>query len=206
MGKSKKKSAADSTPEQDIILAALPDIIFDGWTMAVLERAVQKTGHDKAALSRLFPRGLRDAISCFCDMADQAMLAEMARHDLEKMRIRDRVALGVRARLEFLAPHREAVRRMISWLAPPSRALLGTRLVWRTADRIWWTAGDTATDYNHYTKRILLSGVLGSTTLYWLGDNSKDFADSRAFLERRIDNVLKIGQKLGGKRKKPAAA
>lgn len=205
MTKRKKQASTKNSPEREIILAALDDIVFEGWTMAVLERAAQKIGHDKTALSRFFPRGLRDAVTCFSNMADDAMLAQMNRSDLEKMRIRDRVTLGVRARLEFLTPHREATRQMVSWLSPPTRAFLAARLVWRTADRIWWKAGDTATDYNHYTKRILLSGVLGSTTLYWLGDNSKGFADSWAFLDRRIDNVLKLGQKLGGKRPKKAA-
>lgn len=205
MSRKQKKTGAETTPERAIILTALDDIAFEGWTMTALERAAQKLGHDKAVLARLFPRGLRDAAACFSDMADDALLAEMDRRDLEKMRIRDRVTLGVRARLEFLAPHREAVRQMTTWLTPPPRALLAARLVWRTADRIWWKAGDRATDYNHYTKRILLSGVLASTTLHWLGDGSKGFADSWAFLDRRIDNVLKLGQKLGGKRKKRAA-
>jgi len=62
---------------------------------------------------------------------------------------------------------------------------------------VW--AGDTATDFNFYTKRLLLSGVLGSTTLYWLEDRSPGGVDTHGFLDRRLADVLalpKLGERL----------
>jgi ubiquinone biosynthesis protein COQ9 len=74
----------------------------------------------------------------------------------------------------------------------PQNALAAGRLAWRSADRIWRVAGDTATDYNHYTKRTILIGVYGSTTLVFLDDESDDMAVTRAFLARRIDDVMRF--------------
>jgi ubiquinone biosynthesis protein COQ9 len=103
----------------------------------------------------------------------------------------------VRARLEQLAPHREAVRRALSYLALPQNAALGAKCLYRTVDAIWYAAGDTATDYNFYTKRLLLAGVYSSTVLFWLNDKSEGYAETWAFLDRRIAEVVKLGGALG---------
>jgi len=108
------------------------------------------------------------------------------------MKIRERVAFGVRRRLELVADEREAVRRGVALLALPVYAAEGARAVWHTADVIWTALGDTSTDYNWYSKRAILSGVYSSTVLYWLGDESEGFSDTWAFLDRRIEDVMRI--------------
>ena len=117
--------------------------------------------------------------------------------DLESLKVRERVSLAVQTRLGLMLPHREAIRRGLSFLALPQNAALGTQLLWRTADAIWWAAGDSATDHNYYSKRTLLVGVYSSTLLVWLDDQSEEQSDSKAFLERRIDGALKIGFRFG---------
>ena len=67
-------------------------------------------------------------------------------------------------------------------------------MIWQTADIIWEWAGDTATDYNRYTKRGLLVTVIGSTTFYWLTKSDASMEDVDQFLRARIENVLKVGQ------------
>ena len=63
---------------------------------------------------------------------------------------------------------------------------------WRTADVMWRIAGDTSTDYNHYTKRLMLGGVYSSTLLVWLDDQTPGFSETASFLDRRIDDVMRI--------------
>jgi len=118
------------------------------------------------------------------------MLARLAETDLEALRYRDRVALAVRLRLEAVDP--ELVRRGAALFALPQHGGLGARLVWDTADAIWGALGDSSRDYNWYTKRATLSGVYSATALYWLGDQSPEHADTWAFLDRRIEGVLKF--------------
>ncbi|MGH6922054.1 MAG: COQ9 family protein, partial [Geminicoccaceae bacterium] len=104
-----------------------------------------------------------------------------------------RIATLVRARLEALAPHREAMRRAVAARLLPSNALAGCASLWRTVDLMWSIAGDKAEDYNYYTKRSLLAAVWTSTFLFWLEDRSDGFRDSWAFLDRRIGDVMQIG-------------
>jgi ubiquinone biosynthesis protein COQ9 len=108
------------------------------------------------------------------------------------MRMRERIAHCVRRRIELVAEHREAVRRGAALLALPLYAPEGAKLVWETADTIWNACGDTATDYNWYTKRMSLGGIYSATMLYWLGDASPNHANSWAFLDRRIDEVMRF--------------
>jgi ubiquinone biosynthesis protein COQ9 len=111
---------------------------------------------------------------------------------MAKLKIREKIRALVWQRLETMGPAREAVRRAIAILAMPQNLPLALRISWRTADLMWRLAGDTSTDFNHYTKRITLGGVYGSTLLVWLDDQSEGWSGTSAFLDRRIDDVMKF--------------
>lgn len=191
----KTGAAADIRPA--LLLAALPDVAFDGWHENLLADAARRAGIDTEAAEDAFPDGTRGLALYFSEWADEEMRKKLAREKLADMRVRDRVARGVEIRLEILTPWKAAVSSALSYLGTPPGGLLLPAHVWRTADIIWQAAGDTATDYNRYTKRFLLSGVITATILYWLGDDSEDHADTRTFLARRIDNVMKVGKASG---------
>ena len=195
----KKKSTPPSVDaaRDAILLAALPDVPFDGWTPQLLARACAKANVDEATCSDLFPNGINSLLAHFSNWADRTCEERLRKADLTSLRIRDRIALGVRTRLEILEPFKPAVSAALGHAVDPRMALQMPHTVWRTADRLWWMAGDTATDWNHYSKRALLSGVLTSTGLYWLSDTSDDHADTWDFLDRRIDNVMTLGKGIG---------
>ena len=173
-----------------VLNAALPEIAFDGWSEDVLARAGKAAGIDDNSLHLAFSGGVGDLIAAFSKSGDAAMLAALEAPG--DMKIRDRIRHGVRVRLEADADHREAARRAAGWLSLPGRQSLSGRLVYATADHIWHWAGDTATDHNHYSKRLILSGVLGATRLVWFGDESDGNEKSWAFLDRRIENVMQF--------------
>jgi ubiquinone biosynthesis protein COQ9 len=176
--------------KDSLIMAMLPDVAFDGWSLLTLHAAARRLGMPEAEAETLFPRGAADMVAQFSDWADRRMLE--AAEGLEGMRVRERISTLMRARLAVLEPHREAVRRGLSVLALPQNAALGARLLYYTVDSAWYAAGDRATDWNFYTKRTLLAGVVASTMLYWLDDRSPGAADTLAFLERRLDDAMRI--------------
>ncbi len=189
--------ANNETIKDKIIESALPDVPFDGWTAEVLERAAIAAGYEAAMVTAVFPKGVKDAVIYFSHWADKQMLDALKKTDPASLKVRERIALAVRVKFERLEPYREAERLAIAYWMRPFRKFEGARLVWKTADVIWDWAGDTATDYNHYTKRALLSGVLTATALFWLNDHSAGQKDSWAFLDRRIENVLSVGKIVG---------
>ena len=185
-----------------IIDATLPHVPFDGWMQGALQQGAVDAGHDKVMALRVFPGGPIEAVEYWSQFADRRMLAALEGRDLAAMKVRERIAAAIRARLEQTAAHREAVRRALALLALPLNAGKAPALLWRTVDAIWYAAGDTATDFNYYTKRGLLAGVYSATVLYWLEDRSEGFADTWSFLDRRIADVMRVPQALGaiGKR------
>lgn len=193
----KKTSDPTLKMRDEILECALPDIVFSGWTEELLFQAVRDAGYEERYAWAVFPAGVADMVDHFADWADRKMLASLSEIDPETLRVRDRIARAVMARIEVLAPHKEAARLAMAYWGLPLRTQGGARALWRTADRIWMWAGDTATDYNRYTKRTLLSGVISATFLAWFDDKERDDDALALFLERRIENILKIGRFFG---------
>ncbi len=182
----------------EIIAHALPIAPFEGWTVSALQQAAENAGYKKTDVIRVFPGGAIEAADMFSHLGDEKMLEALQNYSLDAMKIRDRIATAVRVRLSAHETHREALRKIAALHAMPFYAGHGLRCLYDTVDAIWRAAGDTSTDFNFYTKRLLLAGVYSSTLLYWLNDKSAGHAASWAFLGRRIENVMQI-QKIKGK-------
>lgn len=191
--------AAERLAQQraSLLDAALRHVPFDGWTWTAIDAGARDLALAPGEAQRLFPGGPQALIRAFSADGDRRMLEALEKLDLDSMKVREKVAAGVRARLEAVTAHREAVRSGLAFFALPQNAAAGLSCLYRTVDAIWYAAGDRATDYNFYTKRALLAGVYSSTLVYWLNDKSEDFAATWGFLDRRIAEVLKVAGSLG---------
>ncbi len=182
--------------------AALSHVPFDGWSEATFRAAVTDTGADMAAARAVCPRGAVDLALAYHRRGDDEMRRRIRAAKVEDMRFRDRVATAVRLRIEAITD-KEAVRRGSALFTLPQHAADGARAIWGTADAIWEALGDVSDDYNWYTKRATLSAVYGATVLYWLGDDSPEARDTWAFLDRRIEDVMRIEKVKAEVRKNP---
>jgi ubiquinone biosynthesis protein COQ9 len=168
------------------------EAVFDGWTPAARDAAASAQGVEPGLAQLAFDQGAMDMIEAWISHIDAQMIEAFPPERIAAMKIRERITALVAFRFEAVAHQREALRRATAILALPSNLGRAAKLSWRTADLMWRLAGDTATDYNHYSKRMILSGVYGSTLMAFLDDESADFADTHAFLGRRIDNVMQF--------------
>ena len=186
---------AAQTTQYQLIEAVLNHIPFDGWSEASLKMAAADCGVSEAELTTLFPAGIADAIAAYGAWADEKMKAAfLDRYEAEfsVMPVHIKMRTLILIRLEQAAPHKEVVRRTMAVLARPQHAKLAAKLLYDTVDVMWRTAGDTATDYNFYTKRATLSAVYSATLLAFLADNSADMAKTEAFLDRRLADIARI--------------
>lgn len=174
-----------------LIDAALPHVAFDGWSERTFRAALADSGIDPGLAATHCPNRALDLAMAAHRRGDRAMQAELKRRDLSALKFREKVAEAVRIRLE-VAGDREVVRRGTTLFSLPQNAARGAKLIWETADAIWTALGDSSEDVNWYTKRATLSGVYSATVLYWLGDMSQGHADTWAFLDRRIEDVMRI--------------
>ncbi|UUL82035.1 COQ9 family protein [Sphingomonas qomolangmaensis] len=185
----------DATLEE--IRAALaariaPNAAFDGWTQAAVDATAAQIGVDPDIARLAFREGAVDMIDAWFAQIDRRMLEAVPADRLAAIKIRQRIAALVEARLDALAPDREALRRAVAILAMPQNVGRAARLGWRSTDLMWRLAGDTATDYNHYTKRAILGGVYAATISVFLNDDSEGHVETRAFLGRRIDGIMRF--------------
>ena len=170
-----------------LVAAMLPHVAFDGWSSTALAAAARDIGADPDIAALAVP-DVTAMLTLWVAHANAGMAEAMA--GSHNMKIRDRIRMALVTRLE--QGDREVTRRALSLLAQPQHAALSARLLWQAADAMWRAAGDTATDYNHYTKRAILSAIYSATLLHWTQDDSDDFAATRAFIDRRIDGVMRF--------------
>lgn len=203
-----------SAPDQaDVSLDGLrlklaPEIalsaVFDGWGDEALEAAARTQGLDPAVARLAFPGGAMDMIAAWVDSVDAKMAAHFADGSLDTMKIREKIRALVWFRLEHVSGLEEAFSRALAIQAMPQNAARALRMGWSSADKMWRLAGDNATDYNHYTKRAILGSIYAATLAVFVNDESEGKADSAAFLDRRIEGVMKFekakAQFLGGER------
>jgi ubiquinone biosynthesis protein COQ9 len=188
-------SAADLTLDE-LRLELAPRLaaaaIFDGWSAAALAEAARAAGVEPAVARLAFPGGAMDMIAAWVDSVDARMEQAFDREVLAQMPIRERIRALVWFRLEAVAGLEEALRRAVAIQAMPQNLARTARLAWSSADKMWRLAGDTATDYNHYSKRGILSGIYAATLAVFLDDTSEGKAETRAFLDRRIEGVMRF--------------
>ena len=172
--------------------AVVAEAAFEGWTRTALAAAGRQLELSAGEVDRLFPGGPIQVLTHVSELADRRTVRDMEAEGVLALKIRDRIKAAVRLRLERHAGNREAARRALAVLSLPFNAGLGLKLLYKTVDALWYAAGDTSTDFNFYTKRATLAGVYSSTLLYWLNDRSPGAAETWSFLDRRIDDVMKI--------------
>jgi ubiquinone biosynthesis protein COQ9 len=187
-----KPTQDDKALKEAVLAAALPDAAFDGFTEKVLAKAGIAEGLDQDGIARLFPDGPPSLIEFYSLSVDAEMEKRLAAMDLPRMKIRERIAAAVLARLSILGPHKEAARRAGATLSLPMHAGLAARLLYHTVDTMWRAVGDTSTDFNFYTKRGILAGVYGATLLRWFNDASAGESATHDFLTARIENVMQF--------------
>jgi ubiquinone biosynthesis protein COQ9 len=175
-----------------LALAVGENAVFDGWTPKAVDSAAGQLGIDPVQARLAMPKRQADMIDLYIQEVDRALEAWATPKRTESMKIREKIRSLIWRRLEIMGPAREAVRRALAILAMPQNVPLALRIGWRSADRMWRIAGDTSTDFNHYTKRMTLGAVYGSTLIAWLDDQSDKWSETAAFLDRRIDDIMKI--------------
>ena len=166
--------------------------VFDGWSDTALAAAAQATGADLDVARLAFKDGAMGMIAAWIETIDRAMAAALPLEVLAAMKIRERIRSLVQFRLDAVTGREEALRRALALMAMPQNAATALRTGWHSADVMWRLAGDTATDWNHYSKRAILASLYGATLAVFVNDESEGKVETRAFLDRRIEGVMRF--------------
>ena len=183
------RSRNDAT-RMALLEAILKHVAFDGWSESSFNTACKEVRISKGDALLSCPRKELDLIEAWSRKLDAEAVKKISVAKITTMKIRERVTFGVLCRLETIAPHEEAARRARARLLLPDAVQDGPKLLWATSDMIWRAIGDQSTDANFYSKRTILSGVYATTLSGWLNEDDSEKPEARAFLDRRIQNVM----------------
>ncbi|MES2860521.1 MAG: COQ9 family protein [Pseudomonadota bacterium] len=165
-----------------------------GWNGRMVRAACAANGLGEGDQELLLPNGARDLAALLSRRHDARALETLG--EAGTMKMRERIAAAVSARMEAGAADLEATKKCAGFLALPTNADLGLSLAWESADQLWHWAGDTATDWNHYSKRTILSGILiPALTMRWFEGRER----AEAFVAARIENVMAFEKWKAGK-------
>ena len=178
-----------------ILNRALIDIENSGFNKKMLLNAAKNCKISEGKLGRLFPEGIFELKQYYFSEIDEQMLQKIKTQNYENIRVRDKIFNGVLIRLELFKKNKTSIKYI--FVSESSNPIKSLKHLWRTSDLIWKSAGDSSTDYNHYTKRLLLSWVYITTLICWFNDKSRNINDTKLFLNRRIDEVLEFGKQSG---------
>ena len=189
--------------EQRVLDAALPLVTDCGWTSRLATRAAEACGLGPGDAELLFPNGPRDLAALLSRRFDARALKTLdADGGFDSLKVREKIARAVEARLDAALEDQPVARRLAGYLALPQNMGLGLQLAWESADKLWRRAGDVSTDENHYSKRAILAGILVSALAVRIQHGR---AAAEAFTARRIDNVMSF-EKLKARVKSPVSA
>ena len=192
---------------------ALPvgeNAVFDGWSATAVDTAAATLGIDPAVARLAFPDKPAAMVAAYVEAIDAALEAAFPPATIAAMRVSQRIRAILLKRFELMLPAREAIRTGLTQLAMPHNLPMAARLGWTSADTMWRLAGDTATDFNHYSKRAILASIYTATLLVWLDDDSEGQADMIGFLDRRLAGVARFekakAQWTGSSERRPSLA
>lgn len=175
-----------------VLAAALPRVEFHGWSLRLLNEAGAEAGADEAQMAALYPRGPADLVVQYSSDCDRQMTALLGEQDLTALKIRERAILAVRTRIDVAGHYKMAAKRAAAFLTFPLNAADGVQCLARTSDAMWVAMGDKSADFSWYTRRATLGVVYSACLIYWFTDESENAADTQAFIEKRIADVMQF--------------
>ena len=186
-----RHDAIDATAAA-VVKATLLHVPFDGWTKKTVKFALNELNLDENDFDGMFPDGIEGLVKFYLQNSDNIMVADYKKISAKPKPTHLKIKKLIILKLSNSIDNKDVIRKTLIWLSKPNNSALAVNSLYNTVDLMWRTAGDISTDFNFYTKRMILSGVYTSTLLAFLGDESFDMDKTEKFLDRRLNDISKI--------------
>jgi ubiquinone biosynthesis protein COQ9 len=180
------------TNKQKILNHFLETCLFEGWSNKALELAFIKAEIDVKFLPFIFENGCVDIADFFIRTIDEEMQKDVAGTDFGPMKIRDKIKNLVKIRLKINRQYKPQLQKLIQFYSHPKNIVLAFKNSYKTADLMWKIAGDNATDFNFYSKRIILTKIYIRVLLSFIKDESDNYQKTLDLLDREIEKVMQF--------------
>jgi ubiquinone biosynthesis protein COQ9 len=160
---------------------------------ALLRCIIVELGYEEDYFEVLFPAGLVDVLNSILSLRFYAFAEHLDKEDLCSMKVRERIKFLLMGLFAELRDSKVAIRSILCGSIGDLRMFIANlKVSWEIVDEMWHLAGDESTDFNFYTKRILLFSVFVPSVIYWLKEDSDVALDK--FVTQLLLRVNKLGK------------
>ena len=178
------------TKRQVVLRFAKKFVSENGLTKNCLENISKKYGLNTDETDLLFPQGNIDLIKFALEQLNNDLEVYCRQIDLIRLPIHKRIREVLLSKISLMNKDKPFYRSIfLNSLIPKKNFSLSSQL-YNSVDQLWFIAGDSSTDFNFYTKRLILSGIYSRVMLFFFNNNNQEELEN--ILDESLKRVSKI--------------
>lgn len=176
--------------KKNILIEAKPYIIKYGWNEEMFRKVAKHSKHEFSLVLSVFPNGYINLIQLYLDNINTKMTDESKKMDLIRLKVHERIRELSILRFKIMEKEKELSRKTFIHLLLPTKYNFSIKNIYKSVDQIWYLAGDNSTDFNFYSKRVILASIYFVTLMHFINNNN--FDETKRILNEQLKNVSKI--------------
>ncbi len=169
--------------KQDILKKVKKIVSIHGWSSDIFLK-LQKQKIEKSDLFYAFQNGYKDLLEYTLQDINVNLENKLKKINLINFPINKRIKKILLLRFELLNEDKEFYKKTFNHLLLPTNNKISKKSLYNSVNTMWYLAGDNSTDFNFYTKRLILSGIYTNALIIFFSKDMK-------YVEENIDNNLK---------------
>jgi len=161
-----------------------------GFSKNSLESISKKYGLDINETELLFPEGNIDLIKFTLEQLDNELEEYCRKIDLIRLPVHKRIKKVLLSKIFLMNKNKLFYRSIFFNLLIPKKKFSLSSQLYNSVDQIWFIAGDSSTDFNFYTKRLILSVIYSRIMLFFFNNNNQQELED--ILDESLQRVSKI--------------
>ena len=155
-----------------------------------LENISKRYGLNINEIELLFPEGNIDLIKFTFEQLNKELEEYCKKIDLIRLPVHKRIKKVLLSKISLMNKNKLFYRSIFLNLLIPKKNFSLSNQLYNSVDQIWFIAGDSSTDFNFYTKRLILSGIYSRVILFFFNNNNQEELEN--ILDESLKRVSKI--------------
>lgn len=173
-----------------ILIEAKPYIIDYGWSKKMFKEVSKHSKYGLDLVLILFPQGYINLLQLYLDDLNLKMTYESKKIDLIRLKLHERIREICFIRFNIMEKEKKIIKKTFVYLLLPNKYKFSLKNIYRSVDQIWYLAGDSSTDFNFYSKRVILASIYSSTMMHFI--NNDNLEETKNIFDKRLKNLSKI--------------
>ena len=177
--------------KRQVVLRFAKEFVSEnGLTKNCLENISKKYGLNNDETDLLFPQGNIDLIKFALGQLNNDLEVYCRQIDLIRLPIHKRIRKVLLSKISLMNKDKFFYRSIFLNLLIPKKNFSLSSQLYNSVDQLWFIAGDSSTDFNFYTKRLILSGIYSRVMLFFFNNNNQEELEN--ILDESLKRVSKI--------------